>query len=342
MLKKLEMLEKKLDELEQLFLKCGERQVLRYHLDHSRINETADNEIDIRELWNKLLNGRIVVIVTTLVFAIVSIIYSLSLPNVYKSEVLLIPAEEKSGGVLNGMAGSLSGLAGIAGVSLDGGRIDKSAIAIEVLKSREFIAKFVEKHDLFVVLMAAKGWDRESNKLILDENMYDIDNKIWTRKPDPPRKPKPSLLEVYEQFNKIFKVTQDKKTQFISISVEHFSPVIAKDLVDLLVEDINEEIKRRDVQEAKKSILYLTNQLQETSIADMQAVFYELIEEQTKTIMFSKVRDEYVFKTIDKAVVSEKKSKPNRAVLCVAGTVFGFLFGAFYVLASHYSKKKKP
>lgn len=112
-------------------------------------------------------------------------------------------------------------------------------------------------------------------------------------------------------------VGQNDKVGLICVSVERYSPCIAKYLIDTLVNDINKELKRREVAEAKESIQYFSGQLEEMLLADMKNIFYELIEEQTKIVMFAKVSEECVFKTIDKAVVPEKKTKPRRALICL-------------------------
>ena len=39
--------------------------------------------------------------------------------------------------------------------------------------------------------------------------------------------------------------------------------------------------------------------------------------------MLAEVRPEYVFKTIDPAVVPEEKSKPSRALICALGYPLG-------------------
>ena len=67
--------------------------------------------------------------------------------------------------------------------------------------------------------------------------------------------------------------------------------------------------------EAEKSIEYLKQQIANTSLADLQVMFFELIQSQTETVMLAEVRPEYVFKTIDPAVVPELKSKPRRAII---------------------------
>jgi len=175
--------------------------------------------------------------------------------------------------------------------------------------------------------------------LIIDDDIYDIANKKWVRDPKPPRGAEPSTLEAYEQFMKLLNVSKDEKTGLVNLSLEHYSPNIAKAWVDMLVLDINEEIKYRDVTEANKSIKYLSDKLGRISVADMKAVFYELIEEQTKTVMFAEVRDEYVFKTIDKAVAPEIKSKPKKALICVLGVILGGIVGVLFVLLRHFWMK---
>jgi len=229
-------------------------------------------------------------------------------------------------------------LASLAGVNLGSGA-DKTTLALSVLKSREFISYFIEKHNLLVPLMAAKGWSREKDELIIDSDVYNPKMGTWVRDVAPPKKKQPSMQEAYEVFLEHFSVSQDKETAFVSLSFEFYSPSVSKQWVDWLVKDINLKLKARDVAEAERSIKYLTSQLEKTSISDMQAIFYELIEEQTKTIMFAEVRNEYVFKTIDTAVVPELKSKPKRALIVVLGGILGGMFACIIVLVRHFVHK---
>lgn len=83
----------------------------------------------------------------------------------------------------------------------------------------------------------------------------------------------------------------------------------AKQWVEWLVADLNQVMKQKDIDEAQRNIAYLKVQLEKTPVADMQTVFYKLIEEQTKTLMLAEVNQEYVFKTLDPAVVPEEKSQ---------------------------------
>ncbi len=82
-------------------------------------NSVADDEIDLRELFSAIWAGKWLIVCVTAIFAVASVFYALSLPDVYKSEALLAPASDSSG---MKVPGQLGGLAALAGVNLGGGR----------------------------------------------------------------------------------------------------------------------------------------------------------------------------------------------------------------------------
>ncbi|EWS98577.1 lipopolysaccharide biosynthesis protein [Pseudoalteromonas sp. SCSIO_11900] len=301
----------------------------------------ADDEIDLRELFAVIWQGKWLIIAITALFAVASVIYAINQPNIYKSEALLAPAEQEGSGGLAGLAGQFGGLASLAGVNLGGGASNKAQLAIEVLKSRQFTSDFIQKHSILADLMAAKSWDMQTNTVIYDSEIFDAENNKWVREVKAPFKPKPSMQEAYKEFSKILSASSDKETGMVKVAVEHISPSVAQQWVSWLIQDINQTMKERDVQEAIKSTDFLTQQLEQTKIADIRAVLYKLVEEQTKTIMFAKVRDEYVFKTIDAALVPEEKFKPKRALICVLGVLFGGMLSVMIVLIRHYIAKDK-
>ncbi|WP_029864311.1 Wzz/FepE/Etk N-terminal domain-containing protein, partial [Vibrio parahaemolyticus] len=124
------------------------------YLPYSPHPKSIGDEIDLRELFDALWKGKWIIIVTTIVFAVGAVLYSLSLPNIYKSDALLAPAESSSGGGLSQMASQLGGLAALAGVNLDAGESSQTDLAVQVMKSRQFVEAFISKHDLLVPLMA--------------------------------------------------------------------------------------------------------------------------------------------------------------------------------------------
>lgn len=301
-------------------------------MNDKMINAHSD-EIDLRELFFVLWRGKWMIMLACFFAGIVSVFYALSLPNMYKSEALLAPSEDNQQGNLGALAGQFGGLASLAGINLSGGSTDKTTIALELLKSRTFISGFIQNNDLKPTVMAVNNWDSVNNNLIYNTEIYDPDTGKWLRKVEQPRKPEPSLLEVHEVFvNELLAVSQDKETGLVRIGIEHFSPEVAKNLTDKLIAELNSTMRANDIADAEKSIVYLNSALEETAVAEMKKVFYQLIEQQQQTKMLASVRDEYALKTIDPAVVAEKKSGPRRAIICIVGVLFGLFFSCFVVL----------
>ena len=295
----------------------------------------ADDEIDLRELFAAIWQGKWIIIAVTAVFAVASVFYALSLPNIYKSEALLAPVTEESGLKI---PGQLGGLAALAGVNLGSGGGDKTSLALEILKSREFLGRFITKYDLFIPIMAAEGWNRSDNSLVIRNGVFDTINNKWVRKVNPPFRPKPSLQETHDVLLQLLSVSLDKETGMVKLAIQHYSPYLAQQWVNLLVTEINDEMRQRDLSEAQNSINYLTAQLDKTNIADVRTMLFSLIEEQTKTVMLANVREEYVFKTVDPAVVAEKKAKPARALICILGAMLGGMLSMLIVLIRYFSK----
>ncbi len=300
--------------------------------------QSQDDEIDLGELWRAVWAGKLTIIAITFIFAVASIFFALSKPNIYKASAILAPASAEGGGGLAGLAGQFGGLASMAGINLGGGG-DKTALALEILKSRSFIETFISKHELLVPIMASENWDLATDTLILNNELYDQVNNKWLREVKPPKKTEPSSWEAYKKFSSLLSVSQDKTTSMITIGIEYFSPTMAQQWLTWLISDINDFMRGQDQKEAQASIDYLTQQLENIQVTTMETVFYQLIEEQTKNMMLTRVKSEYVLKTIDPPQVPEEKAGPKRALTVVLGTTLGGMLSVLIVFIRYFSKK---
>ena len=290
-----------------------------------------DDEIDLRELFAVLWAGRIKIVAITAIFAIVSVIYALSIPNQYKATALLSSADS-SGGGLSGALGQLGGLASLAGVSLGGGESSEGQIAQEIMQSWSFIEGFVEDNNLAVGVYAADGWDKSSNELQINSGLYDVSKSQWLVEP-------PSSWSLFKTFSGILSVSEDKKSGLVSVSIEYYSPLIAKQWLDLYVAAINEHMQKREMAKVTRNIEYLQAQIKKTNIAEMQEVFYTIIEEQIKSKMLAEASPEYAFVAVSPSMVPEQKSQPKRALMCILGTLLGGMLSVLLVLVLHYGRK---
>jgi len=307
----------------------NEREVLASH----------DDEIDLRELFSVLWAGKKVIVAITGLFAVAAVVYALSIANEYKASIVIAPAQQEGGG-LSGALGQLGGLASLAGVSLGGGGGSEAAVAQEIMQSWGFVEQFIVNNELEVEVFAAEGWNKTSNVLTIDSDLYDKDSNKWLIDEDGQLRA-PTSWELYEAFSKRLSVSEDKKSGLTSVSIEYFSPIVAKNWVDLYVAAINEHMRQRKLSQVNSNIEYLQAQIEKTSIAEMREVFYQIIEEQVKNKMLAEASPEYAFVTVSPSMVPEEKSKPKRALMCILGTLLGGLLSVLYVLVRHYASNKK-
>jgi uncharacterized protein involved in exopolysaccharide biosynthesis len=306
--------------------------------DNQTLNQ-YDDEIDLRELFGVLWAGKVKIIAITAIFAVASVIYALSVPNQYKATALLAPAQS-SGGGLSGALGQLGGLASLAGVSLGGGESSEGQIAQEIMKSWSYIEGFIAENNIAVEVFAAEDWSRGSNELQIDDDLYDAETKTWlvenatTGEVGPP-----SSWKLFQSFSERLAVLEDKQSGLVSVSIEYYSPQVAKQWVDLYVESINRFMQQRQVIKVSRNIEYLQEQIGKTSIVEMQEVFYSIIEEQTKNKMLAEASPDYAFVAVGPSMVPEQKSQPKRALICILGTLLGGMLSVLLVLVPHYARK---
>ena len=293
----------------------------------------VDDDIDLRKLFRSIWDGKWLVGTISFAGTVIAVIVALMLPNFYQAEALLAPTQDSRAGHLATLSAQYGELASLAGINLADGSLDKTTLGLEILKSRKFISEFIKHHDILAPLMAAKSWDEDTEELKIDSGIYDVVAMKWVRAVSPPRKVVPSQQEAYEKFiEDVLSVEQDKTTGFITIGIEHYSPIVAKQWVDWLVQDINATVMQQDVDKAEQAIKYLQEQITATSLAGLQNIFFRLMEEQTKTVMLARVSPEYMFRTIDPAVAPEIKAGPKRSLIAFLGMILSGMISIAIIL----------
>lgn len=308
-------------------------------MSQDNINNEYDDAVDLKEILQILFKKKILISLLTLFFAIVSIFTAISMSDVYKSSSLLAPTSQDES--LSSSLGGLSSLAGIAGVSLPAGSISDSQIAVKRIESFEFFSKSFLPSIKLEDLMAEKKWIPKENRLIYDEDIFDELSNKWVRKVSYPKKTIPSSQEAFKEFKKALSINQDEETGLVYLSIEHISPYVAKEWMDVIIYNINERMREIDKEDAQNSINFLSETLKTTNSQSIKVVFSKLMESQMQTLMLASSNADYIFKTINSPVVPEEKSGPNRAFICIAGTLFGFIFSIIIVLIQHFRKAAK-
>lgn len=293
---------------------------------------SSKDEIDLLEIISTLWANKKIIIISFIFFGTISVVYALSIPNQYKASTTLAVASSSGNGISSNL-GQLGGIASLAGLNISEGQsTSEDKIAQEIMQSWSFIAKFVEDNNIAPNLIAAKDWDKSKNKLIYENDIYDFKKDIWLIPP-------PSSWEIYQAFIGILSFSQDSKTGLVHVSIEYFSPNIAKQWLDLYVNSINAHMQKRKLIEVAKNIEFLNNEISKTSVSEMREVLYSIIEEQTKEKMLAAASPEYAFIYVNPSMVPEEKSQPRRSIICIFITLFGTFFTILVILLRKYAFK---
>lgn len=287
-----------------------------------------DDGLDIFFIIKKIWNQKILISSLFILSCILVVLFAISLPNIYKSRVILAPVTNLSDSAMV-QNSALSSLASITGRKITN-QANSTNEAVQILKSYKFFSEILAEYDMKPFLMGSIGWDSNKKELIMNSDIYDLNKKTWIDIT-------PTDQEAYEYWVEIFSVSQDIDTGFLAMEIKHFSPYLAKEWLDNIVYSINEKAKSKAILEAENSIEYLKPQFQKTELSEVKLVLASLIQEQIQTIMLAKSKPEYLFKVIDPAYAPESKSEPKRSVICIIGAFLGLFFSIIIGLLREFT-----
>jgi len=285
-----------------------------------------EESIDLKELFKYVINYKKIIIISTIIFFVLGSFISLRIPDTYKASALISTVKENSSEETNF---GFSGLGGF-GSFLGSNASDRTLEGIEILRSYKFFKNFSQKHNVTVPLFASKRWDKENRELKIDNKLYDVEKSEWVVYDN--ISSEPSSLQAFEMFRNVFTVSLNDDTGYITISVEHISPDIAKYWVDNIILEVNNIVKNEDLNQAQRSIELFNEQLTTVQLAELRSRLLDLMKGQIEIVNVANTRPEYLFKTIDPAYSPEIKHSPNRILIILITTIFGFLSSIMFFI----------
>lgn len=306
-------------------------------MENIELSNNVEKQIDINEVIGIVWSRKFLISLITLAFALVSVIVSLLLPNIYTSKALLAPSKNENS--VSSTISQYSAIAGIAGISLPTDSLNPSIEAVERIKSYDFFKSHVLPEIKLENLLAVKKWIPSNNSIVYDDNDFDEQSKKWVRKKTRTKEVVPSNQEAYREYRKILSISIDSKTSFISVSINHRSPVIAKQWLDLIIKHINESMRENDIDLAENSINFLNKTYESTSLQNIRLALSSLTEAQIQTLMLASANKDYVFKILDSPIAPELRSSPKRKLICIISIIIGMIFGILISIFTHYLNK---
>ena len=301
----------------------------------------SDDQIDFQEILYALWKEKLTIVSITTFVTIVGVIYSLFLPNIYESKAILAPVNSSSS--ISGALRGYAGIAGLAGISIPSGVDDSNTSkAIEKINTLSFFKNSILKNIHLPDLMAVKSWNKSTNTLIYDEAIYQIKTNAWVKANSYAQKHKPTAQESFRTFTaEYLSIIEDKNSGFITLSIKHQSPFIAKQWVELVVNEINTFYRLKDKSESVRAVNYLNKQISMTGLSEIKQVIADLLQEETKKLTLIEANQFYVLDYIDPPAVMERKSEPQRSLISILSAILGGMLSILLVLMKHYFFQQK-
>ena len=307
-------------------------------INHNYNSNITEDEIDLLELFRILLDGKWIILSITSISSIAVVIYSLMLPNIFESKSILVSTDSFASGSISNTLSNYSGLASLAGINLPSQKSkSNSQEAIMKINTLSFFKNNIMPYIFIPDLVALESWEKSTNTLYYNNDLYDKDSNKWINESE-----KPTAQESFRIFQEHFEIFEDKKNNFITLSIKHQSPFIAKEWSDLLVKEINSFYRKKDKLESQKAVNYLNAQISTTNLSEIKLVIAQLLQQETQKLTLIEANESYVFEFIDPPAVMERKVEPRRALICIIGALLGGVFSIIFVIIKYYFFRKGP
>jgi uncharacterized protein involved in exopolysaccharide biosynthesis len=271
------------------------------------------DEIRIKDLVELLLQYRYRVLLFAFGVTIAVGVVSFLVPQEYDATVVMSTVTNSSDRSFGGGAlGSLSGLAALAGMSL--GSDSKKAESIATLQSEALTERYIRDNKLLPILYADL-WDAQQGK--------------W--KVTDPRKT-PTLWKAVKFFKHVRTISTDTKTGLVTLTVRWNDAALAANWANGLVKLANDYEREAALVESDRNVVYLTQQAAATDVIGIKQAIYNLLQSEISKRMIARGTDQYAFKVIDPANVSENAAFPQKTIWVLAaffGSLIVAVFAAF-------------
>ena len=306
----------------------------------------------------------------TLAFAMSGVVAAVTTPNTYEATVVAMWTQDRNQlnnriaippGLLDGVGGRLLG-------TLARNSFGNSNQALTILKSRNFLRRFVERRQPIRKLAKRSALDPDalgpdetrdmpafqSTIIKLKDTYGDFRERISAKVEELMRKLyKPTAFDreilrdsapisrearrtrrVSKLIKNALAAERVPRQHLVRVKVRWNNPVIAAELANALVAELNSSLRETAITGARKRISYLNRQLDKTSVIPLRQSIYRLIEAETRTIMVAETRNEYAFRVIDSAEPPNPRRfiRPRRSRMILTTALMGFGIGVFVTI----------
>ena len=286
-----------------------------------------EDEINLLDLLIVLAKHKKMILSVTFIAALISLGYTLSLPNIYTGTAKILPPQQNQSSA-SAMLGQLGGLAGLAGGAM--GIKNPADTYIAMFKSRTLNEKIAKHFDL--------------------PQLYEAKTLTDTLK----------RLENNSSF------TAGTKDGVITVEVSDRDPKRASEMTNAFVEELAKLMQNFALTDASQKRVFFEQQMKQakdkltdaeihldktpnTSLHYLDALrelkyqeaIWEILAKQFEVAKLDEAKDFPLIQVLDKAIPPEKKSKPKRSLIVILVTLVAFFLAVIWAFISEAMQRAK-
>lgn len=297
-------------------------------------NQTTpgDDEIDLKELFKSLWNGRKMVAACVLLAIGLASSYLWLAERKFSVRYTLQPVANDDS---TPTFGGLGGLASLAGVSLPTGGSSDFKTFQALLQSEETASALMENADLIRRIYTTEWSDEDQQFVAPERSMLGLLGGALklvltgeSRSAYVP--PNAARLSVY--LNEAFSKSEDRDTGFLRLSTETPDPSLLVDVITAATLTTDKLIRDRFVERGQETVEFYQRKIGSARSREHREALAQLIVQEEQKLMLASIGGNFVVKPLTAPSISLEPTSPKPALILALAIMLGIFAGAAIVL----------
>lgn len=299
-----------------------------------------DDEIDLKDLFFTLWNGKIYIIVVLLISVLIASFYLQNAERKYTVEYNLKPmGETKNSPNLSG----LGGFASLAGIQLPTSSNNDFDIFKELITSTE-VSRIIFENKKIVRDIFKSEWDETLNNYSRPPKskmqiLVGDAKKLLTGSIEVNYMP-PDARRLANFINTTIQIDKNKENGFLKFTSETSKPELILSLIIEATKASDKIMRQRYIDFSIEPLAFYKEKLSTARSREHREALAELISKEEQKLMFASRGKHFIAEPYINPTISLYPTTPNPKLILALSLVLGLFLGAALVLMRHAIKKE--
>jgi len=303
-------------------------------------NNELNDEIDLRDVFFTLWDGKVYLILISIIFVFLASFYLQSAERTYSVRYnLKSVAETNNNPTLSGLGGFVS----LAGIQLPTSSNTDFNIFKELITSEE-VSEVIFENKKIIRGIFRSEWDETLNSYsrpTQSKMQVFVSNakKLLTGNiPVNYMPPNPRRLSIFIADN--IKINEDTNTGFLEFASETSQPELILSLIIEATKVSDKIMRQRYINFSAEPLNFYKDKLRTSRSREHREALAELISKEEQKLMFASRGKYFIVEPYKYPTISLHPTAPKPKLILALSLVFGLFLGALLVLIRHAIKKE--